>query len=348
MVKPAEKRFLWSPEPGRWYVRRKGRYHRITAAPGTEEFDRQYWAILRGQAATARTSWAKLVETYRSSDRWKGLKPRTRKDYDKAFTYIIEKNGGKDATRVTRRDALAVMDANPHRVRFGNYVASVMSVLVEHAIDLGWMKHNPVKGVRRKSVPEDRRKPHLPWTDEAVQKFRAEARPLPRLIFELGLGSVQRPADWPRVLWGDYDGDRVTVTQGKTGVRLHLPCSAALRAALDAAKPCPCDPASPILRKPNGDPMTYSSMSNIMALERKRLGLEAFDLHALRYRGVMELAFAGCDDDEIASYSGHASKEMIRKYAGEARQIMRAESARAKRGNGYGTQREHDTALDTP
>jgi hypothetical protein len=44
----------------------------------------------------------------------------------------------------------------------------------------------------------------------------------------------------------------------------------------------------------------------------------------------MELAWAGCDDDEIASFSGHATKSMIRKYAGEARQIMRARQAGAK------------------
>jgi len=57
----------------------------------------------------------------------------------------------------------------------------------------------------------------------------------------------------------------------------------------------------------------------------------AFDQHALRYRGVMELAWAGCDNDEIASYSGHTTKAMIQKCAGEARQIMRARQAVAKR-----------------
>ncbi|WP_233589085.1 site-specific integrase [Falsigemmobacter faecalis] len=68
-----------------------------------------------------------------------------------------------------------------------------------------------------------------------------------------------------------------------------------------------------------------------MLKERKRLGLEAYDLHALRYRGIKELAWAGCDDDEIAAYSGHATKAMIMKYAGEARQEMRARQAREKR-----------------
>jgi len=44
----------------------------------------------------------------------------------------------------------------------------------------------------------------------------------------------------------------------------------------------------------------------------------------------MELVQAGCSDDEIASYSGHTSKAMIVKCAGEARQIMRAPQATAK------------------
>ncbi|WP_347140948.1 hypothetical protein [Paracoccus sp. SSK6] len=68
-----------------------------------------------------------------------------------------------------------------------------------------------------------------------------------------------------------------------------------------------------------------------MRKERKRLGLLTYDQHAMRYRGIMELAWAGCDDDEIMSYSGHSSKQMVIKYAGEARQIMRARQAAEKR-----------------
>lgn len=348
MVNPAEKRFLWEGGGGRWYVRRKGKYQRITAAPGTPEFDRQYWAIMRGQEPVSRTSWAALVESFRASERWRGLKPRTRQDYDEAFAYIIEKNGPRDVGRVTRRDALAAMEANRHRIRFGNYVASVMSILCEHALDLGWIKANPVRGVRHMKVPAEKQRPHLPWTDEAVAKFRAEARALPRLIFELGLGSVQRPADWCAFRWADYDGAALRVVQGKTGVSLTLPCTDDLRAALDAARPDPADPSKAILRKSDGNPMSYFALAAIMLAERKRLGLEAFDLHALRYRGVMELAWAGCTDDEIAAFSGHASKAMIRKYAGEARQVMQARAAMAKRQNGYGTKQDPDTGNDTP
>ena len=90
-------------------------------------------------------------------------------------------------------------------------------------------------------------------------------------------------------------------------------------------------PTRPILTLKNGQRMGYRRLAEIMLAERKRLGLEAYDLHALRYRGVQELALSGCDDDEIASYSGHTTKAMIQKYAGEARQEMRAKQAAAKR-----------------
>lgn len=332
MVKP--KRYLWEKSPGVWYVRRKGRYYRITAAHGTEDFDRQYWAILKGNTP-ARMSWKALVEAFRASDRWRDLKPRTRADYDKCFDYIVTRNGDRDVTRLTPRDVVAMLDANAHRVRFGNYVAAVLSVLCEFArVDLGWLKDNPAKGVRKRKVPLERQAPHLVPDDATVSRWRAEALPLPRLIFELGVGTVQRPGDLSRFRWGDYDGESLRLVQGKTGKPLRLPVTAELRQALElAAANSPQDPSAPILVGPDGAPMKYRYMAALMLAERRRLGLErALDLHGLRFRGVQELAWAGCDDEEIEAYSGHASKAMVRHYAGEARQIMRARSARQKRG----------------
>ena len=72
-------------------------------------------------------------------------------------------------------------------------------------------------------------------------------------------------------------------------------------------------------------------MAEILWAERERPGLLAYDLHANCYRGVMELAWADCDDDEIAACSGQSGKNMICNLAGEARQIMRTRKAREKR-----------------
>ncbi|WP_323009648.1 site-specific integrase [Paracoccus sp. (in: a-proteobacteria)] len=329
-----EKRFLWRHPSGRIYVRLKGKLHRIAAAEGTADFDRQYWEILTGKRMQAKTSWAALMDDYRKSDRWTGLKPRTRQDYDKVMDYLREKIGARDVKSLTRADVIGAQKANAHRTRFANYIPQMLVVLCEHAIDLGWIQNNPAKGVRALKTPTERQRQHVPWPDWAVEKFRAEAGELCRLIFEIGVGSVQRPADWVGFRWGDYDGDSLTLRQNKTDKPLVLPCTDHLKTALDRAKASlgvvPIA-ARPILIKRDGNPLSYRYMADLMLKERKRLGLEAYDLHALRYRGVKELAWAGCDDDEIGAYSGHATKEMIAKYAGEARQEMRARQAREKR-----------------
>lgn len=330
-MKPHDKPFLWTPDGRRYYVRRKGRYWKIDAPLGTPEFDAAYWAILGGRVAPAGRTFRDLIESYRASDRWARLKPRTRADYEPVLAYIAEKNGDRDGTLTKRRDVLRAMEANRHRIRFANLICTVMSQLFERAIDEGLMRDNPTRGVRMLQTPADRQQPHVPWPDWAVERFRAQAKPKARLIFELGVGSVQRPGDWPRFNWGDYDGDTLRVVQGKTGAALVLPCTVELRAALDAARPAGADPAAPILTAKGGGRLALRSLQSFMLKERTRLGLAEFDLHALRYRGVQELAWGGCTDDEIAAYSGHETMEMVRKYAGEARQIMRARQARQKR-----------------
>lgn len=327
--------YLHRPKPGHVWFRKGGRYlGRITAEEGTQEFFDQYWAFRNGKAATVRTSWAELIKSYRKSGRWAGLSARTRQDYERVILYLEEKLGSRDVRLLQRKHVIEAQAANAHRVRFANYIPQVLSILCQYAVDIGWRRDNPATGVRKLKVPKDRERAHIPWTDEAVVAFRAGANERARLIFEMGVGSVQRPGDWVAFNWGDYDGDPLRVTQGKTGVRLSLPCTPQLKAALDAARDelgAVPHPNRPILTNNSGERLTYRAMAAIMLAERRRLGLEAFDLHAMRYRGVMELAWAGCDDDEIMAFSGHKTKEMVRKYAGEARQIMRARQAAGKR-----------------
>lgn len=328
------KRYVWRHPSGRIYLRIKGKLHRIKAAEGTAEFDREYWEILSGKKMQSKTSWSALMDDYRTSDRWTSLKPRTRSDYDKVMDYLREKIGSRSVKAMTRADVIAAQKANAHRTRFANYIPQMLVVLCEHAIDLGWIQSNPAKGVRALKTPMERQRKHLPWPDWAVEKFRSKTEGLPRLIFEIGIGSAQRPSDWLLFTWGDYDGDSLRLRQGKTDKPLILPCTAHLKDALDLARRAlRATPiaARRILTQPNGNPMTYFYMAKAVRKERLRLGLEAYDLHALRYRSIKELAWAGCDDDEIAAYSGHATKAMIAKYAGEARQEMRARQAREKR-----------------
>jgi integrase len=254
---------------------------------------------------------------------------------------------------LNQSDIYKAMDKNSENVGFANYIPTAITILAKIAKRKNWITSNPAEGVERLKVPNERKKPHIPWTDEAVELWRKNAGPLPRLIFEIGVGSVQRPGDWVDFKWIDYDGASLSLNQNKTGKWLWLPCSEHLKAALDSeverlgGSP---DPGQHIISKSNGIRMTYREMAKVMYAERVRLGVEAHDQHALRYRGVMELAAAGCTDDQIASYSGHSSKAMIIKYAGMARQKMRASEAamkRSKQSNKATTKSETDTRGDT-
>lgn len=332
MVK--RKKGLWQHPDGRWYVRLKGKYHRITAAEGTPDFDRQYWDIMTGRKADAKRGFAVLIAELRQSDWWAAKSHRYRADLEPVLQYLVEKIGRQDVARLDQTAIYRAMDANAHRTRFANYIPTALSRLCTMAVRKGWRKDNPALGIEKLAVPKGRAKPHLPWTDAAVTKMRAEGKGIALLIFELGIGTVQRPGDWVDFTWGDYDGDELRLRQNKTDKPLRLPVTARLKAALDQARAdlgATPHPARHILTLRDGSRMTYRRMAELLLAERKRLGLEAFDQHALRYRGVMELAWRGCSDEEIAGYSGHTSMAMIRKYAGEARQIMRARQARAKR-----------------
>lgn len=336
------KKWLFEPVPGYVYVRRHGKVvARIHAPFGSPEFDAEYWAIVNGRPARAKQSWNMAFEIMRATPWWQGISPRYEKDITPVIQYLSGKIGPRSVMSLTQADIYGAMKANAHRVRFANYIPTVLSRAYKEVAREGWKVTNHAIGIEPMKVPKDRRAAHIPWTDDAVATMRAEAKRVPRLIFELGVGTVQRPEDLTRFTWGDFDGTSLALTQGKTGRALRLPCTPSLLAVLQEERGRVADdlrtstkPMTILRTARDGNAMTYRSASQAFLTERKRLGLTDHDMHALRYRGIEELAWSGCTDEEIASYSGHMSMQMIRKYAGRARQEMRAKSAAEKRGRG--------------
>lgn len=318
---------------GRLYFRRFGKLTRLPAEddPG---FLTAYEIAKggRGRPQTDTTTVDDLIARYKSEDNpsWTKLKPRTRRDYDAVLAYLSEKVGSRDQSYLTRPVIISAREklVAKGKVRFANYVGQVASVLVERAIDIGWRAHNPIKGLPPVEMPEDRQAAHVPWTDGAAAKWRKEAKGLYLLAFELGVGVMPRPDDLTRFRWDDYDGTYLRLRSSKTGKGGIVPVPPHLKAVLDAASR---RGLTVLADEDTGAPLSYFKLARLMLAERKRLEVAEHDLHALRYRGIMELAWAGCNDEEIASYSLHVSKQMIAKYAGIARQQMFAKSAARKR-----------------
>lgn len=195
MVK--RKKFLHEPRPGQWYVRKGGRYvaplrnfRGEWLVPDTAEFDALYWDVLTGRQTDAKRGFSALIKLTMESDWWRDKSPRYRADLEPVFQYLEDRVGRQNVARMTQTDIYKAMDANAHRVRFANYIPTTLSRLFKVAVRKGWRKDNPALGIEPLPMPKAKKRPHMPWTDAAVAKMRAEGQGVARLIFELGVGTV--------------------------------------------------------------------------------------------------------------------------------------------------------------
>jgi integrase len=110
-----------------------------------------------------------------------------------------------------------------------------------------------------------------------------------RLALTLALWTGQRQGDLSRLAWSAYDGTRIRLTQGKTGVRVMVPAGAPLRQALDATRR-----QSPIiLVNIDGKPWASGGFRASWGKACKKAGIEGVTFHDLRGTAVTRLALAG-------------------------------------------------------
>lgn len=273
--------------------------------------------------APAGKSFHALIGSYRRCDRFKQLKPRTQSDYGKVLDYIDAKMGILAADKMQCKDVIRARDADADAVRFANYIVQVLRILMEHAIDKGWITSNPAKGTELLKADSA---PRLPWPPELIAAYRAQAKGRASLVFELCLGTGQRIGDVLRMRWNDIQDGAIRVQQGKTGAVLWLPLTARLRFALDATPKV----WLPLCAHKDGMPTSYRGAADMVLAVRKSVGAFAYDLHALRHTTAHELAEAGYSDEFIMAVTGHTSRSMVALYAGAARQKARAKEAMGK------------------
>ena len=319
--------YVYRRKGGLLYFERRGaKSQRIRSEPGTPEFAIEYAKILNAVSSIpARRSFSVLVSSYRQSQRFKRLAPRTVKDYEKVLNWVCDKLGPLPADKLQRKDVIRARDANAQTVRFANYIVQVLRVLMEHAVDEGWRDDNPAKGV---SLIPSNRPQREAWPPAMLAAFRDVADGRALLIFELCVGTGQRIGDVLRMRWDDIDGDGINVQQGKTGARLWVPFTPHLRAVL---KRTPRLGLTICAWGNAGKPTSYRSAAELVMNVRKSIGAEAYDLHGLRYTAAAELAALGCNDELIMAVTGHKTRAMVAKYAGPARQKARAKLAQAER-----------------
>ncbi len=241
------------------------------------------------------------------------LAPTTRRGYQQCLDIIdgwSKRRKHPGLASLQRKDIAAFHRELSETPAQANAVIRVLRLLLHFAVDEGFLNENPASKPRlRSSKPRQ-----LVWSDDDLGVFKRTAerlgRPSMALAVLLGASLGQRQGDILRLTWSQYDGTKISLRQGKTGVILSVPATAELRAALDAA---PAISAS-LIRQPS-DTILISEATrqpykpDFFRHEFRRIAtaaqLDKLQYLDLRRTAVVRLAEAGCTTAEIAAITGH-------------------------------------------
>lgn len=311
-----------------YFCRRGAKPVRMYCQPGTADFAAEYARLMKGTLPTPSRTIKKLIAHYLASPKWAKLARNTQKSYRRHFTYFEETIGTIDPATIRRVHVLEMRDSLADRPTDASRKVGALSVLMEHAIDIDWIKKangNPAKDVRKLA---GLRPPREPWPADKIEAFREKADARTLLIFEMLIGTGQRIGDVLAMEWAHIGPDGISVAQEKTKARVTIPLTRHLAAILDAV---PCR-GEHIITQDNGRPVGYNlAWRDIMAV-RVTIGAEAWDIHSLRHTAASEIAsLPGMTVEHVRAITGHSSDSMARLYAGKAMQKSRAKEAQNAR-----------------
>jgi enterobacteria phage integrase len=314
---------------------RKARGHRIPlpVAIGSDEFDAAYRAALAGQLAVGRHKHVKpiqgtisaLIASYMRSSAYLGLRQTTKVSYSAGINTLRAKHGHRAVAGLTRQRIVTGM-LQPYADRPGAalFTLKILRVLIRHAIDIGWLDHDPSLGIKRPKTLEIRS-----WTDAEIAAFeqRWPIGTKQRLGFALTLYTGQRRSDVHRMTWADVTEGTIRVVQQKTGRKLTIPLHRDLLSVLAVSN----RDHPTIINTEYGRPFTVDGYSLWLrdAITAAGLPLDC-QPHGLRKAAGRRLAEAGCSAHEIMAVLGHKTLAEAERYTREADQARLASEAMKK------------------
>ena len=286
-----------------YYHRASGR--RLDGKPGTAVFQASFEEAGRAQRqdrAAGTVSW--LIRQYCESQQWKKLAESTRSIGILNLKAVEAKWGTTPLRHVENPKSRAIFlrwhdglaETQPRAA--DNKLAALARVF-SWGHNRGHLGHNPIATFER---AYGNSRAELIWLPEHVAAFEAVVGPELRLALLLALHTGQRQGDLLTLPWSAYDGQAITLRQGKSGRRVWIPGTVALREALDAAP----RRATTVLTKPDGMAWTKSAFHHAWtaAIGRARI-VEDLHFHDLRGTAVTMLSEAACTPQEIATITGH-------------------------------------------
>ncbi|MFD2173451.1 tyrosine-type recombinase/integrase [Rhodobacter lacus] len=291
---------------------------KIEAEPGTPEFLAEWHRLSKGRDdpdARFKGTLQLVINQYQRTPEFSALAESTRKDYVRRIAKRIEPKFGKMPLRAVEddrarahflewRDKLAE-ESGP---READYCFAVLARIVS------WAHHRRIISKNQCERPgrlHSGSRAEIIWTEAEIEALLAAASPQVALPFAIALETGQRQSDVLHMTWAQYDGAAIRLRQSKTGKRLVVPLTAALRTRLDALR----RDAPVICLNSRGKPWTADGFKSSFAEAKARAvaagaeRIRKLTFHDTRGTAVVNLAIAGCTVPEIASITGHALKD---------------------------------------
>jgi integrase len=277
---------------------------RLSGEPGSVEFHAAYNAAVADAKPKRGKTLAVILDAYRDSEAFRGLAPRTAKDYATHLGTIGRAFGDLPLTllgdRRTRAKLLTWRDELARKSpRGADYLFAIFARALSWAFDRGLTSANPLekpgrvwKGNRKDSV----------WGDVEEANMRAACSPALRLAMMLALWTAQRQGDILKLTWSAYDGTALRLRQGKTRKELIVPVGAPLKAELDATPR-----VGLYIVSHDGHPFTTDGFKTSWGRATERAGLKGLTFHDLRGTFATRAYECGATDAEVAAVTGHGA-----------------------------------------
>lgn len=228
----------------------------------------------------------------------------------------------------------------------GNEVMKCFKKLINYAIDEEKWKvdYNPFAKFGNTPTDPDNQKPSntrlktggstYQWNDQEFANISNECFDGEKTALMLERYLCQRNIDclnmrWNQVSYDEKDKMYFNFTQKKTNQKIIVPAPIELEQFLKKLDKVSLTIVWDYERnKPIKQRYFYKKLNT--AIERAGYDTTKYNAHGLRYRGITELAEAGCTDHEIMAISGHKSLIMVQKYTALAHRGINATSGMAK------------------
>jgi integrase len=256
---------------------------------------------------------------------YQSLRQTTKVGYVSRIEALRTKHGHRSVTGLTRqRIFCGILQPYADRPGAALSILKMLRVLIRHAINIGWLDHDPSLGINRPKTQEIRA-----WTEAEIAVFEQHwsIGTKQRLAFALMLYTGQRRSDVHRMTWADVSDETIRVVQQKTGRKLMIPLHRDLLPILAAAG----RDQMTIVNTEYNRPFTVDGFSqwlrNAITVAGLPLGCQP---HGLRKAAGRRLAEAGCTAHEIMAVLGHKTLTEAERYTRDADQMKLATEAMTK------------------